>query len=153
MGQTTTYPAAVDVMYGMLYGDWQSQAARIIGQETAPEMRYQGIEYAKPPAVTAFWSRLSEQLVIESQASLAGSNGSKIYTSQGLIYAQIFCPQAVPGATDTGRLLAYMMRNTLRKRVTDETVWFRDATIVPVGLDSGWFQFNVKAKYQFDELR
>lgn len=150
MSVATTYPAVVDAMFAMVLADWQAGAPGIVG--TIPEVRWQGDESPQAPAVGTYWLRVTEQLVIEQQTSLSGSTGQKLYTSQGLIYAQVFCPSSDPPSYTNGRFLARLCRNTFRKREPGDLVWFRNAKIVPVGLSGAWYQFNVSATYQFDEI-
>lgn len=152
MGQTTTYAAAVDAMYAMVQADWIANAPGIVGIQTVPEIRWQGAEKPQAPPAGAYWLRVTEQMVTESQTALAGGYGAKLYTSQGLIFAQVFAPANDPPAYTRGRALAAMCRNTLRKREPRDLVWFRNAKIAPIGLSGAWYQFNVSATFQFDEL-
>jgi hypothetical protein len=152
MGATTTYPAAVDAMFAMVLADWSANAPGIVGTTGVPEVRWQGVENPNSPAVGTYWLRVTEQIVIESQTSLAGGDGRKRYTSQGVIFSQVFVPVSDPAAYTRGRVLSEMCRNTFRKREPNDLVWFRNAKITPVGLTTGWYQFNISATFQFDEI-
>jgi hypothetical protein len=137
-------------MFAMVLADVEAGAPAIVG--AVPVIRWQGNEEATPPAVTAYWLRVTESLVIEQQSSLSGGTGAKRYTSQGIVFTQVFCPASDPAGYTKGRFLARLCRNTFRKREPGELVWFRNAKIVPVGLSNAWYQFNVSATYQFDEI-
>lgn len=146
---TTTYPNAIDEMFAALRLPWNAQTTAIVGY--VPEIRWPGVEEPDKPELKKFWARVSTQTVLERQATFR--NGTdKRYTTDGLLFVQLFCPMSDKQAMDKGRRLAVVARNAFRGVETSSSIWFRNARINELSPDGKAYRFNIVTEYEYDEL-
>lgn len=101
-----------------------------------------------PPAT---WARVTVRHLTSEQASLSDEAGVRRYTRRGQVTVQIFTPQG-DGlvAADT---IASAIQDAFLGVSTPNGVWFRSVRTNEVGIDGPWFQTNVLAEFQYDEVR
>lgn len=149
----TNYAQATDEINQRFYDDWLSKTAEIVGY--VPELRWQNVQEPAQINSSKFWARVSIQTVIEEQSTLSNCEGlpwQKRYTTNGLVFVQIFCPKSNARANELGKLLSVVARNSFRGKMTDNKVWFRKARINELPQEDLFYRFNVIAEFQYDEL-
>jgi len=147
---TTTYVEAIDQIFSLFNSAWVANSSAIAGY--VPEVRWPGVEETGTPDASKFWARVSQQTVLEEQATLSDNNGKRRYTADGLIFVQLFCPKSDVEAMDKGRKLAVIARNSFRGKTTSGKVWFRNARINELAPEESAYRFNVVAEYEYDEV-
>lgn len=100
-----------------------------------------------PPA----WARLTIQHTWGSQATLSGDTGKRRWLRRGMATVQIFTPTG-DGLSLSDKLTMVAMR-AFEGRSTASGIWFRYVRADEVGPDGVWFQTNVLASFEYDEVR
>jgi len=144
-----TYEEAIDEIFGIFNAAWLDNSAAVVGY--VPEVRWPGVEEPEKPDLSKFWARVSQQTVIEGQSSLRNGDAGQRYTTDGLVFVQIFCPKSDSLGMTNGRKLAIIARNSFRGNATSGQVWFRNARINELPPEENWYRFNVVAEYEYDE--
>jgi len=116
-----------------------------------PTVIYQGVENASVMPTNKIWVRLSQQTVIEEQATLAGNDLKRRYTSDGLIFAQMFIPKTTGDYTNGVKIAEYI-KNAFRGKQTSNCMWFRNVRIQELNPEEAWFRINVVSEYQYDQI-
>ena len=116
-----------------------------------PNIVYQGVETAVKMPTDKLWVRISQQTVIETQATLRADNGRR-YRSEGLVFVQIFIPKTEPQNYAFGLSCANVIKNAYRGKQTNGCIWFRNVRIQELPAEMAWFRVNVVAEYQYDEI-
>lgn len=116
-----------------------------------PVVVYQGVESTGVMPTDKIWLRLSQQTVIEEQSALAGNDLKRRYTSDGLIYAQIFIPK-LTGVYTNGVKIAEYIKKAFRGKQTSSAMWFRNVRIQELAPEESWFRLNVVSEYQYDQI-
>jgi hypothetical protein len=116
-----------------------------------PIVVYQGVEPTSAVPTDKLWVRISQNTVLENQATLAGNDLKRRYTSEGLIYIQLFIPKTV-GDYTKGVNAAVLIKNGYRGKQTSSCMWFRNVRIAELPPEDAWFRLNVVSEYQYDEI-
>jgi hypothetical protein len=105
-----------------------------------------------PPTTGAGWARISVQHGSGGQATLSNESGRKRYRRTGIVFVQIF--------TDRGDgmvladELATITKNAFEGVATNPgRVTFYRVRVREVGPDGQWFQTNVLADFDYDEVK
>lgn len=122
----------------------------IIGEEL--KVVYQGIEEDDKIPTNKFWCRISQQTVLERQSALAGNDLKRRYTSDGLIFVQIFCASDKPENYNKGAQLAALVKTAFRGKQSENCIWFNNVRIQELPKENAWFRLNVLSEYQYDEI-
>lgn len=146
--QPITYADAIDTIFGMVNAAWQS-AVGIVGY--APQIRWQGQEQPAKPPVDKIWARVSQQIVTDNQAALAGGNGKRLYHAKGLLYIQLFCPRNA-GDLTIARIFAQYVREVFRTESPDGNIWFTNQRIVELAPTPLAYPINVSCNFEYDNL-
>lgn len=136
-----------------LFAQYQTvlpQTVPIIGEQLITI--YQGVEAPGKIPSNKFWARLSQQTVLESQATLRGGDLKTRYTTDGLIFVQIFGAKDKPQNYEKLTKLAALIKTAFRGKQTDGCIWFRNTRIQELPPEDAWFRLNVVSEYQYDEL-
>jgi len=144
-----TYDAAADEMYAVLNDAWRAGSGEF-NDGHVPPIRWPYKFEDKKQAVTEVWARVSRQTVREGQATLR--DGVKRFTSDGLLFVQIFAPLNDAKAGWRLQRLAMLARNSFRGVSTPGGVWFRNTRIQELPSDAKAYQIKVVTEYQYDEL-
>lgn len=132
---------AVDAIYGVFKTCWDAYP----GTNAA---LYDGMP-GNPPTGDVLWARATVKHTTSSQTSLAGEVGSRRFTAKGFVWVQVFAPT---GDGSTGaRTAAQAIVNAYRDARL--AVWFRDVTLVDVGGDGAFSRVDVKANFEYDDVR
>lgn len=149
---TTDRISAIDEVLGRVNSTITGLSS-IVGYE--PETRWQNIEQGTPPDAAKYWLRTTVQTVEEMQAGLSVAVqeiGKRRFTSFGLVFVQIFCPQSDVEANEKGNKIAMLIRNNFRAAIVSGKVTFRNARIQELAPDAGAVRFNVVAEIEYDEI-
>lgn len=150
---TATYDEAVDQMYALFTEQFAAKAAAIVGY--VPEIRY--LDDGKPDVMdrTKVWARITINPITRGQASLSNdvfTPGKKMYTSDGMLFVQLFFPKSYANAAAVSRKLSQMVTVIFSGKTTTGCVWFRNARPYPLPNEEFYYRSNVVAEYQYDEL-
>lgn len=118
----------------------------------APNIVYQGVEEPAKMPTDKLWVRVSQQTVLESQATLSGNDLKRRYSSEGLFFAQIFSPKSKPENYALSLAVANILKLAFRGKQTADCIWFRNVRIQELPAELAWFRINVVAEYQYDEI-
>lgn len=143
------YPSARNEIFKQYQGIIPSTAS-IIGE--ALIVNYQGVSTEEKKPVDKFWSRISIQTVIEEQTALAGNDLKRRYTSNGVVFVQLFIPVVRLPDYEKGTKLAHLIKTAFRGKQTENCIWFRNTRIQELPQENAWFRINVVSDYQYDEI-
>jgi len=104
-----------------------------------------------PPSGTDPWARVALRHTTAGQASLSGSLGTQRFERKGVLAIQIFEPsgKGLSGATD----LPKIVQDAYEGVRTANGVWFRDVVVNEIGVSGDFFQTNVVALFEYDEVK
>ena len=98
------------------------------------------------------WARLTVRHTVGGAAAIGGPSGSRRFRHYGIVTVQIFT-EFGEGQRIADELTT-IAKNAFEGEVTSPgRVIFRDVRINEVGQDEQWFQTNVLAKFEYDEVR
>lgn len=98
------------------------------------------------------WARVTVRHVTSGQAALSDQSGKRRYTRRGLVTIQLFVPFS-EGGLASADTIASSLQGAFLGVSTPNGVWFRNVRTNEVGVDGPWFQMNVLADFQYDEVR
>lgn len=113
---------------------------------------YQGVESGGKVPTNKFWARVSQQTVIEGQATLRGTDLTRRYRSEGLIFVQLFGAKDL--IEDYAKLtkLGALIKTAFRGKQTNGCIWFRNTRIQELPNEDAWYRLNVVSEYTYDEI-
>lgn len=139
----------------LIWSVWEAKAPAIVSP--LPEMRWQGVEEAGLPGALKFWARASTQLATTRQSAHImpdGPTGSPVeYSSNGVVFVQIFAPMKARDSYAKGELLAALAQCMFMATETSSGVWFRNPRINELPSDGTWYRWNVIADFQFNQVK
>lgn len=98
------------------------------------------------------WARITVQhLPGQHQATLSGDTGKRRWRRTGIVTVQVFAPYGT--GLSIGDKLGMVALRAFEGQSTSSGIWFRDVSFQEVGQDSMWFQSNVSATFEYDEVR
>jgi len=112
---------------------------------------YPDLPAQKPPA-TGAWARVTIQHVTGAQTSLAGATGSRRFTKTGFIVVQVFTIFG-EGQTLSDQLTQIAQEVFEGVTTSPGRVMFRNVRVTEAGQDGQWFQVNVTADFEYDEVK
>ena len=96
------------------------------------------------------WARATVQHVLGFQRTLGGI-GCRRFQKNGVVAVQIFTKTGT-GLSESDAL-SKLVTDTFEGTDTPEGVWFRNVTLNEVGNDGQWFQVNVTADFEYDDIK
>lgn len=132
---------ANDYMLGIFKAVWDAYPG-------APGVEYPDMP-GSPPTVDKLWARVTVKHATGAQTSLGGV-GSRRFTATGFVWVQVFAP-AGDGSTGA-RTAAQAIVNAYRD-ARNSNVWFRNVMLVEMGGDGAFSRVDVKANFQYDDVR
>lgn len=103
-----------------------------------------------PPSTQVPWARVKVRHTTAGQASLTGALGTQRFERKGILTIQIFQPagKGLSGATDLPKIVqdAY-------EGVETNGVWFRDVVANEIGPNGDFYQTNIVALFEYDEIK
>jgi hypothetical protein len=103
------------------------------------------------PSSTSPWTRITVRHATGGQISLSNEAGKRRYDRKGTVFVQIFTPFG-DGLTLSDSL-AIIAARAFEGKETPLHVWFRDVRFVEVGRDGHWYNVNVLAAFEYDEVK
>jgi hypothetical protein len=97
------------------------------------------------------WARILIQHVLANQASLANRSGQRKYRRSGLVTVQVFTPLGT-GLSIADKVYKIVI-DAFEGQATPGNVWFRNVRLNEVGPSGSWFQANVIADFEYDEIK
>jgi hypothetical protein len=104
-----------------------------------------------PPTTQVNWARCVVRHSASEQASLSGALGTQRWKRYGILIVQIFEPtaQGLIGSTD----LPKIVQDAYEGVRTVGGVWFKDVTVNEIGPSGDFWQTNVLASFEYDEIK
>lgn len=149
----TTPTYARDYLYELCTMKWADRGP--IEYEDRPQPP--GDNNVIPPILSVDWMRLKMVHEQGRQATLTDKDGVSRYRRTGTFYAQTFSPlgSTLIGPEEGAMLIEDALQRP--KKVTgvtrDHCVLLRNVRINEVGSDGHWYQFNVVADFEYDEVK
>lgn len=144
-----TLATARDDLMGKIQTQWDA------GSTAGELLLYEDRSGERPSAndtnAVQLWGFVQVRHFSSSQPTLASDTGAKRFRREGLLTLQLFLPQG-DGLTlmDT---IGQEFLNALEGERTANGVAFREVRVVEIGEDGPWFQANVLANYEYDEVK
>lgn len=148
-----TFDSARDEILGLFWAAWQANAAALNGG-TAPVVRWDGADENKeyPPADDN-WVRVAIRHSASRQAAF-GTGGQRRYTREGTVTVQIFTSLSTEQGVGKAEEFAKVARDAYEGSATDSGIWFRRVRSREIGPEpGGWYQINVVADFEYDEVK
>lgn len=127
---------------------WNAQAGGVTG--SVPTIRYWGAESGQIP--TGHFCRFSMQPVDENQSTFRNREFETRYTSEGLIFIQLFAPRKDDQGAEHLRLLAQIAKSAFRGTSLGCGIWFRRVRANILEPEHNYFRTNVIANYIYDDI-
>jgi hypothetical protein len=144
-----SYIDARNEIYAQL-NNVKASLSTLLGYE--PLIIYQGVDKDTTPDVNKLWLRASVQTVLEGQATLSGNDLRRRYTTDGLVFIQIFIPRVRSQDYAFGLAVADLVLKAYRGKSTANCVWFRNVRRQELSAETAWNRVNVVGEYQYDEI-
>lgn len=142
-----TRKQAVDEMLALVKTAWQTTAGLDITR-----VKWENIASSSvPPSGQYAWARVTVRHNESEQASLAGVVGTRMFRRHGVISIQVFEVVGV-GLLKTTDLPA-IIRNAFEGVTSTGGVIFRRVTINEVGESGDFYQTNVVASFEYDQIK
>lgn len=149
---TATLTTARDEIHEVFQAAWDA-GTPAVNAGVVPPTAYEGRPFVTPAA--AAWARIRVRHTIGAQATLTGGLGgaSKVrFRKTGIVTVSIFTPTEDGDDTTLTEQLASIAQATFQGKQTPSNIWFRDVVATEQGVDGPWFQLNVTASFEYDEL-
>ena len=121
-------------------------------EEDADLVKYDNVPNDQVPPATAMpWARVAVRHTTSDQASLCGALGTQRWKRKGVLVVQIFelTGQGLIGTTDLPKII----QDAYEGVRTVGGVWFTKVTINEIGPDGDFYQTNVTASFEYDEIK
>lgn len=106
---------------------------------------------ADPPNSTKEpWIRFAVHHSSGRQASLSGALGTKRYRRNGIVRVRLFTAKGEGHSTSD--VLGPIIMHAYEAGDTPDGVWFRNVRIQEVGVSGGWFETDILADFEYDEI-
>jgi hypothetical protein len=146
------YIAAVDQVQSLLKTAWDANAATAIGTAYVPELRWEMTDSAEEPSNTERpWARCTIRHSTADQRTF-GEPGGRRFRQFGIVMIQLFAPWRSGRGSNLTQLLAQIVKDAYEGAATQD-VTFRSVRFNEVGRSGPWYQINVIADLEWDELR
>ena len=112
---------------------------------------YENVKGSKPGGASDVWARVTVRHSTASQVSLANRSGVRRYQRLGVLGIQVFVPlgEGLSEAYTLSKTVADAFEGT----ATPGAVWFSNVRLNEIGPSGEWFQFNVLADFEYDEIK
>lgn len=101
------------------------------------------------PTTETTWARVTLRHTTGAQTSLTGGLGVQRYTNKGFVWVQIFSP--IGDGSVAGYSASQVVVSAFRDAKT--AVLFRNVSFNEAGNDGAFERFDVKAQFEYDEVR
>lgn len=113
-------------------------------------------EKYSPPTIDP-WARFVVRTTPGGLDTIGGGVGNRRYLRNAVGITQVFIP-AQQGATSPGVAPVDTLSRTVREifegnNLLGGRVWFKDVEIAEIGPSGKWFQTNITASFQYEEIK
>lgn len=97
------------------------------------------------------WARVTIRTNLRKQRTLGGV-GSRIYTTQGILFVEVFTP------TGDGNVTSYQIAESIRDEferpnVASNHVWFRESRLTENGVEGLWSRTTVTSEWEAEQVK
>lgn len=146
-----TFDSARDEILGLFKTYWDAETPGVNGS-VIPDVDWPGVGLPSVPPAAAAWARIRVKHATSRQTTF-GTTGNRRFTRPGLVSVQVFSPLDKGIGLSLAEKLAIIARDAFEGRSTATGIWFRNVRIQEIGPSDAWYQMNVIAEFQYDELR
>lgn len=141
----TTLSQARDDMLSTLRTAWQADVSSKDLPVDWPDVPF-------TPPESGAWARVALRYTGGGQATLANHEGVRRYENLGTVIVQVFTPAG------EGQVLSDYLANVIKDayrgvRTTNGVVFRNVRGPFEVGTEGSWYQVNVMADFEYDEVR
>lgn len=136
---------ARDAILGTFKTAWDAQTPPV------PPVVYDGIS-GEPPRDGGVWARVSVKHGPSAQATIGGSPGNKRFRRIGFVVIQLFVPIG-QGLTVADRYAKVAVDAFEGKATKPDGAFFYNVRANEIGPTDDWFQMNILAEFQWDEVK
>lgn len=140
-----------DEAFNLFLTDWNAKTAIISGTDPY-RIEWPGVDSGSPPSPREAWARVTYRESRSTQTSFT-PGAAKRYTRRGRITVQVFAPLAEGKGTTLAETLSIIARDAFEGKQTPSGVWFHAVTSQDIGRSTSWYQFNVVAEFEYDEIK
>lgn len=138
-----TYTEAYDEMLAAFKAAWDTTGYNAIYEDVASD---------GPPTSTEPWARVTiRHSPAGGQVSLSSDTGTRIFSRSGIIIVSVFTP--VGDGLSLAHSLGKIVADAFDGVSTPGRVLFRDVGLNEIGPDGDFFQTNVTAAFEYDEVK
>lgn len=145
------FEGAYDALFGQFLTVWQAQTPAVNGN-VVPEVIWPDSPEAAQTQLAKgelAWCRVTAKHDIRKISSIGfGGAGQGRIENHGTIMVNIFVPAGKRGLATAARLGKVALAAFEGQRAGD--IWFTDVMPQEAGVDGPWFQYNVKARFHYD---
>lgn len=128
--------------------DAMQAIVKVVGDAQSVILRYPDVP-GDPPTTSVVWARVNVLHATGRQGSLTGAHGTVRYQRQGTLWIQLFAPPGDGNAAGYSKSQEFV--NALQAYRGD--IWFRNVLMSEAGADGTWQRFDIKATFQYDDVR
>lgn len=145
-----TFSSARDEILGLFHAKWTADTPAINGSSVI-SVEWPRVDSKDPPSANEPYARISIRHTGSSHRAF-GKVGERKFTRRGLVTVQVFWPISDGGGLSFAENAAIIARDAYEGVGTDSGIWFRNVYIREIGPTKAWYQINVVAEFEYDEL-
>jgi len=153
---SVTTPNARDEMLTLFRDAWLAGAPAAAGSAAAPLVIWDATEEdpLNGPRSDRPWARISisHNPPAGGQRTF-GQPGGRRFSRAGLLTVQVFTPMSSDQSITMAENLGIIARDAFEGISSPSGVYFRRVGIQEIGPDDPWFQLNVTATFEYDQLK
>lgn len=119
----------------------------------APLIRYEGRDSPEAPDTEEPYTAIFTRPAVTPQASLANHGGVRRWETVGTLWIQCFGPLSSGKGLEIAEYQSIIAARAYQGKSSENSIWFRNVRKQYIGPSGGWYQINVLADYEYDELR
>lgn len=146
-----TTPSAKDEIFALFKTKWDADTPALTGAGVI-RVEWPGVDNGGPPPPNSPYAAIFMRINNSRQVTF-GPQGQRRYTRFGLITVQCFAPISEGNASTFAENAAIIARDAFEGIGTDSGIWFRNVKTQEIGATKTWYQFNMVAEFQFDEMK
>lgn len=137
-----------ELFYDAMAADTEAAAVTVLAWDTLTDVPTTSDNQQNPLP----WARITVQHFGANQATLSSDvSNRRRWRRNGLVTVQIFTPFGT-GLSMADRL-AMIALGAYEGKDTPSGVWFRNVKSQEIGQSDSWFQTNVSAEFEYDEVK
>ena len=146
-----TTPSAKDEIFALFRTKWNADTPALTGAGAIP-VEWPGVDSGAPSSPDQPYAAIFMR-IINSRQSTFGETGQRRFTRFGLITVQCFAPLSAGNGSTFAENEAIIARDAFEGIGSDSGIWFRNVRTIEIGATKEYYQFNVVAEFQFDEMK